>query len=111
MLVVATLVLAVLFRAASLAPATSRKLYRYLISGVWLGLAGWALGAVLQAWVPIWQMLVVGMALSLLAAFSPTKFQSYGRPLADFFTIVSLGALSVIPMQLALVVSAAIAFA
>jgi pimeloyl-ACP methyl ester carboxylesterase len=111
MLTVATLVLAALFRAASLAPATSRKLYRYLISGSWLGLAGWTLGAVLQAWVPIWEMLVVGVALSLLAAFSPGKFQRYARPLADFFTIVSLGALSVIPVQLALVVSAALAFA
>jgi pimeloyl-ACP methyl ester carboxylesterase len=111
MLTVATLVLAALFRAACLAPATSRKLYRYLISGLWLGLAGWALGAILQAWVPIWQMLVVGLVLSILSAFSPAKFQNYARPLADFFTIVSLGALSVIPVQLALVISAALAFA
>ena len=111
MLTVATLVLAALFRVACLVPATSRKRYRYLISGLWLGLAGWALGAILQAWVPIWQMLVVGLVLSLLSAFSPAKSQSCARPLADFFTIVSLGALSVIPVQLALVVSAALAFA
>lgn len=109
MLTVATLVLAALFRGAGLAPTTSPKLY--LISGLWLGLAGWALGAVLQAWVPIWQMLVVGVVLSLLSAFSPAKFQRAARPIADFFTIVSLGALSVIPVQLALVVSAALAFA
>src|SRR6478752_2027247 len=109
MLAVATLVLAALFRAACLAPATSRKLYRYLIGGLWLGLAGWTLGALLQAWVPIWQMLIAGVALSLLAAFSAAKFQSYARPIADFFTIVSVGALSVIPVQLALVVSAALA--
>jgi len=111
MLTVATLVLAALFRCACLAPTTPAKLYRYLISGLWLGFAGWTLGAVLQAWVPVWQMLIVGVALSLLLAFSPAKFQSAARPIADFFTIVSLGALSVIPVQLALVMSAALAFA
>lgn len=76
MLVVAAIVLAALFRCACLAPSQPPMHYRQVIGGLWLGVAGWLVGAVVQAWVPIWQMLVVGLALTLLTAIFPARLRA-----------------------------------
>jgi dienelactone hydrolase len=106
----ATLVLAALFRCACVESRDPRKLYRYLISGLWLGLAGWALGAVLQAWVPVWQMLVLGVVLAVATAFVPPGIRVFARPAADFLVVALSGVLSVIPARPVLVIGAALAF-
>ncbi len=121
MLEVAALVLAVLFRSAWPQPYGQRKLYWQLIGqvigGLWLGLAGWVAGAVLQAWVPIWQMLVVGIALSVVSAgvtkveSLPSGFRAFARPAADFLTLALLGVLSAIPVRPVIVIAGALALA
>jgi pimeloyl-ACP methyl ester carboxylesterase len=111
MLTIATLVLVAMFRSAWLEPGAQRRLYQQVIGGLWLGLAGWAAGAVLEAWAPMWQMLIVGVALSVLSGAVPLQFRRYARPAADFLTIALLSVLSVIPVQLENVIAAAFVFA
>lgn len=113
MLTVAAVVLSALFRSAFLdlhGPGTGR-LYRPLICGLWLGLASWFAGTTLQAWTPMWQMLVAGMALSGLIAAVPPRFALYARAGADFLIVALLGVVSVIPVQPMLVIAAAFVFA
>jgi len=120
MLTVAAVVLVALFRSAWLEPAEQgtprqtadrRGLLRQLIGGLWLGLAGWIAGAVLQAWVPMWQMLVLGTTLSVLSVLVVPRLQRYARLAADFLIIAVLGVLSAIPVQPELVIAASFAFA
>lgn len=111
MLFVATIVLVALFRSACLNLVSPRKLYLHVICGLWLGLAGWVAGAALKAWVPLWQMLLVGTTLTLLCAAIPTRFRYHARLAADFLTIAMVGALSVVPVQPVVVIAAAFAFA
>src|SRR5689334_2733499 len=108
MLTVAAVVLVALFRSAWLEPAepdTSRQTadrwgrFRQVIGGLWLGLAGWVAGAVLQAWVPLWQMLTLGAALSVLSAVVLPGHRRYARLAADILMIAVLSVLSAIPVQ------------
>jgi serine aminopeptidase S33 family len=113
MLTVAAVVLSALFRSACLGlnGRGASRLYRQLISGLWLGLADWFAGTVLQAWAPMWQMLAAGVALSLLISLAPPRFELFARAAADFLIIALLAVLSVVPVQSLPVLAAAIAFA
>jgi pimeloyl-ACP methyl ester carboxylesterase len=112
MLIVAAIILVALFRSACLGgSAEPLNLWRQLISGLWLGIAGWVAGAVLQAWVPIWLMLLVGVALTATAALVRPRFSVLARATADFLTIMLVGLLSIVPVRLELVIAAALAFA
>ena len=112
MLIIATVILVVLFRFACVAGSSPpRRLFRDLIGGLWLGLAGWTAGALLQTAVPIWTMLLVGVALTLAAAAFPRQQRVYARSAADFLTIALAGAFSVIPVAPVPVIAGALAFA
>jgi pimeloyl-ACP methyl ester carboxylesterase len=108
----AVVALVLLFRGACLsgAPTTSFKPHVTLLSGIWLGFAAWLLGAVLHAWVPMWQMLVTGIALSASVAALRAKFPLLAQPVADFVAVAALGALSIIPVNAEQVVAAALTF-
>jgi pimeloyl-ACP methyl ester carboxylesterase len=112
MLTVAAVVLVALFRSAWPEPVEQgRRLFRRVIGGLWLGLAGWVAGAVLQAWVPLWQMLILGATLSVLSGLVLPRLWRYARLAADLLIIVALGVLSAIPVQPVLLIAAAFAFA
>lgn len=69
-----------------------------LIWGLWLGLAVWCVGALLQAWVPLWQVLLLGLAVSALVGMLPPKRALGGTAVADLVAVSALGPLSVIPV-------------
>lgn len=81
-----------------------------LLWGVWLGLAVWSVGSLLQAWVPLWQVLLLGLVLSALAGSLPAEMARQGRAAADFIAIGALGPLSVIPVSTASLFAAAVVF-
>jgi len=109
-LVAALLVL--LFRAACLGRSrTPRRPQLQLLTGLWLGLAAWMAGALLQAWVPIWQMLLLGLALAAGIAGLRGTFANAAQPAADLAVVAALGPLSVIPVHAEHVIAAAVAFA
>jgi hypothetical protein len=106
------LVLVLVFRVACVADTRlpSRASWR-LISGLSLGIAAWTVGAVLQAWVPLWQMLLVGLVASLTLEAPPPSIRAASRAVADFVAVAALCPLSVIPVSTAATLSAAAAFA
>jgi len=82
-----------------------------LLSGLWLGLAAWVAGSLLQAWVPIWQMLLIGIALVAGTAVLRARFAVELHAVADFSVVAAMWPLSVIPVDAPQVIAAAIAFA
>ncbi len=82
-----------------------------IASGLWLGLAAWVVGTLLQAWAPLWQMLLAGVVLSLATVAVSKRWGFNARPAADFIAVVLLAPLSVIPTQTEWVIAAALAFA
>jgi pimeloyl-ACP methyl ester carboxylesterase len=118
---VAVAILALLFRVACIQvspdaspqrrPHTAFDLLQVLLSGFWLGLAAWIAGAMLQGWVPIWQMLLVGTALTATATVIRSRFAFNSQPAVDFIAMASLMPLSVIPTRVELVLGAALVFA
>jgi pimeloyl-ACP methyl ester carboxylesterase len=108
----AALVLILVFRAACLGGMRPPpRLYLRLISGLWLGFALWTVGAVLQAWVPLWQVLLLGLAVAATLAALPASIGVQSRAVADFVTVAALVPLSVTPVSTAIVIGAAVAFA
>jgi pimeloyl-ACP methyl ester carboxylesterase len=103
--------LIILFRiacAGTLQPQSG--LHRHIAAGLWLGMAAWIAGALLEAWVPLWQMLLIGLAAGVgVCAVQPwTKWAT--RPAADLFVIAALGTLSVVPIAWVRMTAAAAAF-
>lgn len=82
-----------------------------MVSGVWWGVALWTVGALAQAWVPLWQTLLMGLALSAIIAALPADLAVRGQVVADFVAVAALGPLSVIPVRFASVIGAAVVFA
>jgi pimeloyl-ACP methyl ester carboxylesterase len=82
-----------------------------LLSGLWLGFALWTIGAVLQAWVPLWQVLLLGLAVAATLAALPARVSTRSRAAADLASVAALGPLSVIPVSTPTVITAAVAFA
>ena len=112
MLILAAIVLVALFRVACFgASVAPLKFHRITIAGVSLGLASWVAGALLQAWVPLWEMLAVGLTLTALAAVLRPTLSIYSQPMADFLAIAMLGPLSVISVRPEFVIVAALVFA
>ncbi len=107
-MIVAATVLALLFRAACVG---SRRFSLQLISGIWLGIAAWILGALALAWVPLWQMLLLGLLLAAGTTTVRAKLSMNVQPAADFIAIAAMALLSVIPEQTGLILLAAVAFA
>lgn len=108
----AAVLLALAFRSACLdAMRPTLKLGWRPICGVWLGLASWAVGALVQAWVPLWQTLLIGITLSAIVAALPLDLAVRARALVDFVAVCALGPLSVIPVRFTSVIGAAIVFA
>jgi hypothetical protein len=87
------------------------KPHLQLLSGVWLGVAAWVAGALLQAWVPIWQMLAIGIVLAASTAALRARFAIEWQPVADLLVIAAMWPLSVIPVHAVHVIAAGIAFA
>ena len=81
-----------------------------LLSGLWLGFAVWCVGALLQAWAPLWQALLVGLALSALVGTLPAKMSVQAGALADFVAVAALWPMSVIPVSAAILLAAAVVF-
>jgi pimeloyl-ACP methyl ester carboxylesterase len=104
-------VLVVAFRSACLGvPRPPVKVRVQVLSGLWLGLATWCVGALIQAWIPLWQVLLLGLALSALVAALPPKMSAKARVAADFVAISALRPMSVIPVSIANVFAAAAVF-
>lgn len=82
-----------------------------LICGLWWGFALWTVGAALQAWVPLWQALLLGLVAAATLAALPQRISAQSRVAADFVTVAALGPLSVIPVSTVAVIGAAAAFA
>jgi len=107
----AATLLVLTFRAACLgATLPPLKLSLQLISGLWLGMAAWTVGTIVEAWVPLWQILLLGLALAVILAVLPVSVRSQARAAADFLAIIALWPLSVVPVPIANVVAAAVAF-
>jgi pimeloyl-ACP methyl ester carboxylesterase len=106
------MVLMLLFRATYLGQSyPAVPWYLRLVSGLWLGLALWAAGAVLQTWVPLWQALVLGIAFAALGAAIVRLTRSNVQFLLDLLAIGAVAGLSVIPVRPAPVALGAVAFA
>jgi hypothetical protein len=104
--------LVLLFRAACLGRCrSSRKPLLQLLAGLWLGLAAWMVGALLQAWVPVWQMLLLGLALAAGMVALRDTLSSAAQPVADLVAVTALEPLSVIPVHTGHAIAAAAAFA
>lgn len=108
----AIVLLALAFRFACLGDMRSTlKSGWHLISGVWLCVASWTVGALVQAWVPLWQTLLIGLMLSAIIAALRLDLAVRARAVADFVAVSALGPLSVIPVRLTNVICAAVVFA
>lgn len=108
----AAVVLVLVFRAGCLGAFSLRpKLSWQLVSGLWLGFAAWTVGAIVQAWVPLWQTLLLGVVLAASLALLPARISGQARTAADFLAVAALGVLSVIPVRTANVLAAAVVFA
>jgi len=81
-----------------------------LLSGLWLGLAVWCVGALLQAWVPLWQVLLLGLASRALVGALPARLIAKASAAADFVAVAALWLMSVIPVGAAKVLAAAAVF-
>jgi hypothetical protein len=104
--------LVVAFRIASLRSARPPlKMWVQLLSGLWLGLAVWCAGALLQAWVPLWEVLLLGLAASALVGALPAKMTVHASAVTDFVGVAALGPMSVIPVSAAKLFTAAAIFA
>ncbi len=90
--------------------AASVAALNQLLSGLWLGLAVWCLGSVLQAWVPLWQVLLLGLVLSALIGALPAKMTVETTAVADFVAVAALWPMSVIPVNIANLFAAAAVF-
>jgi len=86
-------------------------LVRQLLSGIWLSIAVWMAGGLLHAWVPIWQMLALGLCLAALTALVRTRIAVNMQPAADLLAVAGLGLLSVVPVDVVLMTAAAVTFA
>lgn len=105
-------VLALAFRMACLGGMRPPlKLPLQLVSGLWLGIAAWTTGALLQAWVPLWQMLLLGLALAAIIAALRAHGSVKTRVVTDFIAVAALWPMSVIPVRAANVSVAVVAFA
>jgi pimeloyl-ACP methyl ester carboxylesterase len=82
-----------------------------LLSGLWLGMGAWLAGGLLHAWVPIWQMLLLGLFLGAFIRIIDTTAHRSVRPAADLLAIGVLGLLSVVPVSVAVMTGAALMFA
>ena len=108
----AALFLALAFRLACLGAIRSSPTMRFqLVAGLCLGFALWTVGAVLQAWVPLWQVLLLGLAVATIFAALPADMGPQARAAADFVAVATMGSLSVIPVRTVTVIGAAVAFA
>ena len=85
-------------------------LHGHIVAGLWLGMAAWIAGALLYAWVPLWQMLLIGIATGVGVSILQPWLKWATRPAADLFVIAALGTLSVVPIAWARVAAAATAF-
>jgi hypothetical protein len=85
-------------------------LRRHIVAGLWLGVAVWIAGALLHGWVPLWQMLLIGIAGGVGVSVLQPRLKLATRPAADFFVIAALGTLSVVPIAWIRVAAAAAAF-
>jgi pimeloyl-ACP methyl ester carboxylesterase len=104
--------LILLFRIACLGHLQPRlSLARQLLSGLWLGIAAWIAGGLLHAWVPIWQMLVLGLCLGAIIAAVQARTTINLQPAVDLLAVAALGLLSVIPVDIVLIAAAAVIFA
>lgn len=86
------------------------KVRLQVLSGLWLGVAVWCVGALLQAWTPLWQALLLGLALSALVGALPAKMSVPASALADFVAVGALWPMSVIPVNTAKLFAAAVVF-
>ena len=82
----------------------------HIVAGLWLGIALWMAGALLHAWVPLWQMLLIGLAAGVGVFVLQPRLKVATRPAADLFVIAALGTLSVVPIDWVQVAAAAAAF-
>jgi pimeloyl-ACP methyl ester carboxylesterase len=82
-----------------------------LVAGVWLALAAWVAGGLLHAWVPLWQMLLLGLGLGTSLAMGRAWGVPSLQPVADLLAIGALGVLSVIPVDVPWIAAAAVTFA
>jgi pimeloyl-ACP methyl ester carboxylesterase len=105
------IVLVVVFRSAC-SGITRRpgQVRMQLLSGLWLGFAVWCVGALLQAWIPLWRVLLLGVALSALAGVLPVKMSAQANAVADFVAVAALWPMSVIPVNIAHLFTAAAVF-
>ena len=105
------IVLVIAFRTTnSGATQQPNKKQLQLLSGLWLGPAVWGVGALLQAWIPLWQVLLLGLALSTLVGALPATMGMPARVAADFVAVAALWPLSVIPVSTGNLVAAAAGF-
>lgn len=85
-------------------------IHRHFVAGLWLGMAAWIAGALLYAWVPLWQMLLIGIAAGIGVSVLQPWLTWAARPAADLFVIAALGTLSVVPIAWLRVAAVAAAF-
>ncbi len=99
------------FRMACLSRTAAPGAWWHWLCGLWLGAAAWCLGALLQAWVPLWEMLTFGLALELIVRALPLGGRPAGQLLADSAVVLVLAPLSVVPVAVGKVAFAAALFA
>jgi len=85
-------------------------LHYHIVAGLWLGISAWIAGALLHAWVPLWQMLLIGLAAGVGVFVLQPRLKLATRPAADLFVIAALGTLSVVPIAWVRVAVAAAVF-
>jgi len=83
---------------------------RHIVAGIWLGIAAWITGALLHAWVPLWQILLIGLAAGAGVFILQPRLKLVARPAADLFVFAALGTLSVVPIAWVRVAVAAAVF-
>jgi pimeloyl-ACP methyl ester carboxylesterase len=86
------------------------EVWLQLLSGLWSGLAVWCVGALLQAWIPLWQVLLLGLASSVAAGALPATLSVQARAAADFVAVAALWPMSVIPVNTVSLFTAAAVF-
>jgi pimeloyl-ACP methyl ester carboxylesterase len=110
MLVISEASLMILLFRMACASSLQSGLIHHLLAGLWLGMAAWIAGSLLHAWVPLWQILLIGLAASSGCFVFRQRLGLAARSAADLLVIASLGVLSVIPVSGFRVAAAAIAF-
>src|ERR1039457_6777383 len=100
------------FRSACLGRARPRPApVLQLISGLWLGVAVWIAGALLHAWVPIWQMTALGLLLAAAGWAVARRLPVNTQLAVDVLAVCALAWLSIIPVRITPIIVAAAAFA